>query len=288
MKFDPHECAAARRLLEWSLDEDHARDDVTSRLAVPADAYGRFVVRNRSAGVVAGIEAVGLTLELSSADATVSVVVEDGTSLAVPTVLATVEGRRRDVLAAERTFLNLIGALGGTASLTRRFVDAAGPGCTILDTRKTWPGYRALQKYAVRCGGGRNHRPHLAGGVLLKDNHRQYGLDLPELVRRGRAEHGALEIVVEVDGLDELDAALGLDVDRVLLDNFAPDAVAEARRRRDARAPSVGLEVSGGVDLGTVGDLAAAGADFASVGALTHSAPVFDVGLDEDGAEDTP
>jgi nicotinate-nucleotide pyrophosphorylase (carboxylating) len=135
MKFDLHERAAARRLLEWSLDEDHARDDVTSRLAVPADARGRFVVRNRAAGVLAGIEVVELTLELSGADATVSVVVEDGTRLAVPTVLATVEGRRRDVLAAERTFLNLIGVLGGTATFTRRFVDAAGPDCTILDTR---------------------------------------------------------------------------------------------------------------------------------------------------------
>lgn len=286
MRFDSEARDAAVRLLEWSLHEDRARYDVTSLLAVPDDARGRFVVRNRAAGVVAGIEAVALTLELLGADASASVVVEDGTSLAVPTALATVEGRRLDVLATERTFLNLIGVLSGTATLTRRFVDAAGPGCTILDTRKTWPGYRTLQKYAVRCGGGRNHRPHLAGGILLKDNHRQYGLDLPALVRRARAGHGGLEIVVEVDGLDELDEALGLDVDRVLLDNFDPDGLAEARRLRDARAPSIALEVSGGVDLTTVGALAAAGADYASVGALTHSAAVFDVGLDELAAED--
>ena len=281
MIFDEEERAAARRLIQWSLDEDHARDDVTSRLAVPPTARGRFAVRNREPGVLAGIEAVGLTLEELGADATVEVGVTDGTRVDVPTVLATVEGRRRDVLAAERTFLNLVGVLGGTATSTRSFVDAAGPTCTILDTRKTWPGYRALQKYAVRCGGGRNHRPHLAGGVLLKDNHRQHGLDLPELVANARAEYGALEIVVEVDSFDQLDVALGLDVDRVLLDNFDAEMVHQARVRRDERGSKVGLEVSGGVDLDTVGALARAGAEFASVGALTHSARVWDAGLDE-------
>lgn len=281
MIFDEAVDAAARRVLQWSIDEDHARDDVTSRLAVPADARGRFAVVNRPAGVVAGLQAIPLTLELLGADATCALLVEDGHVCEAHTELAVVEGRRRDVLAAERTFLNLIGALGGTATLTRRYVEAAGPDCTILDTRKTWPGYRELQKYAVRCGGGRNHRPHLAGGVLLKDNHRQSGLDLDELARRARAEHPDLEIVVEVDSLEQFERALDLDVDRILLDNFDPARVRTAREGRDARGVSIGLEVSGGVDLETVGPLAAAGAEFASIGALTHSAPVWDVGLDE-------
>lgn len=281
MTFDEAVEAAARRVLEWSLEEDHARDDVTSRLAIPDDARGRFVVRNRKPGVVAGLQAVPITLELLGADVTCTLEVEDGTRVTEPTALATLEGRHRDVLAAERTFLNLIGVLGGTATLTRRFVDAAGPHCTVLDTRKTWPGYRELQKYAVRCGGGKNHRPHLAGGVLLKDNHRRDGLDLDELVRRARAEHGRLEVVIEVDSLEQLDRALALDVDRVLLDNFGPKQVNEARAMRDVRAVPIGLEVSGGVDLDTIGPLAAAGAEFASIGALTHSAPVWDVGLDD-------
>lgn len=281
MIFDEAVETAARRVLTWSLDEDHARDDVTSRLAIPEDARGRFEVRNRNPGVVAGLQSVPITLELLGADAQCTLHVEDGTRCVEPTVLATVEGRHRDLLAAERTFLNLIGILGGTATMTRRFVDAAGPDCTVLDTRKTWPGYRELQKYAVRCGGGRNHRPHLAGGVLLKDNHRRAGLDLDELVRRARAEHGRLEVVVEVDSLEQLDRALDLDIDRVLLDNFGPKQVREARALRDVRAVPVGLEVSGGVDLDTIGPLAAAGAEFASIGALTHSAPVWDVGLDD-------
>lgn len=281
MRFDDAARDAARRLIEWSLEEDHARDDVTSRLAVPADARGKFAVRNRAQGTVAGLEAIEITLDVLAADARVEVGVVDGTRCPEPLVLATVEGRRRDVLAAERTFLNLIGVLSGTATLTRRFADAAGETCTILDTRKTWPGYRALQKYAVRCGGGKNHRPHLAGGILLKDNHRGDALDLATMVERARAEHPNLELVVEVDSLEQFDHVLALDVDRVLLDNFDAEAVRVARTRRDARDVKIGLEVSGGVDLDTVGDLARAGAEFASVGALTHSAPVWDVGLDE-------
>ena len=282
-RLDPQEREALERLVDLALEEDHAREDVTSALCVPADARGRFEVRNRAPGVPAGLEAVALTLERLGADVSVETRVEDGTPCERPTVLAVLDGRRRDVLAAERTFLNLLGVLGGTATLTRRFVDAAGPHCRILDTRKTWPGYRLLQKYAVRCGGGMNHRPHLAGGVLLKDNHRHTALDLEALVARARQEHPGLPVVVEVDDLEQLERALTLAPDRVLLDNFPADRVALARERRDAAAPAVGLEVSGGVDLDSVGPLAAAGADFASVGALTHSAPVWDVGLDEVG-----
>lgn len=275
------ERAALEHLVDLSLAEDHARDDVTSRLSVPAADRGAFVVCNRRPGVVAALEAVAITFARLGADAVVEERVDDGTFCAGPSVLVAIEGRRRDVLAAERTFLNLLGVLGGTATLTRRYVDAAGDRCQVLDTRKTWPGYRLLQKYAVRCGGGVNHRPHLAGGILLKDNHRHPGLDLAALVTHARAEHPDLPLVVEVDDLDQFERALAWPVDRILLDNFDADQVCEAVRRRDARASSIRLEVSGGVDLTTIGALAAAGADYASVGALTHSAPVWDVGLDE-------
>lgn len=279
-RFDDAERADARRLIRWGLEEDHARDDITSRLAVPASERARFVVRNRKPGVVAGIESIKLTLQELEADAQVVVATDDGVFCAEPTVLARVEGLRRDLLAAERTFLNLVGVLGGTASLTRRFVEAAGPTCAVMDTRKTWPGYRLLQKYAVRCGGGRNHRFHLADGVLLKDNHRHQGLGLPDLVAGARAKHRGVPVVIEVDDLEQLDLALPLQPDRVLLDNFDAAQVAEARRHRDRHGPGVGIEVSGGVDLLAVRALAEAGADCVSVGALTHSAPVWDVGLD--------
>lgn len=288
LQLDPAERAALLHLIDLSLEEDHAREDVTSALSIPASAQGRFLVRTRSWGVPAGLEAIHLTLDRLDASASVQRAVRDGTVQPAGAVLASIEGPRRAVLAAERTFLNLVGVLSGTATLTRRFVDAARSDagvCRILDTRKTWPGYRLLQKYAVRCGGGENHRPHLAGGILLKDNHRHPGLDLPLLVQRARSQHPRLPVVVEVDTFEQLDVALRLSVDRILLDNFDADAVREAVRRRDVLGVVVGLEVSGGVTLASIAGFAAAGADFASVGALTHSAGVWDVGLDENDEE---
>lgn len=283
--LDDAERAALVHLVELSLEEDHARDDVTSRLSIPPEDRARFVLRNRARGVPAALEAVGITLRTLGSDAQVHRMVDDGTVCEPGRDLVSIEGRRRDVLAAERTFLNCVGVLSGTATITRRFVEAAGAHCRILDTRKTWPGYRLLQKYAVRCGGGLNHRPHLAGGILLKDNHRHARLDLAELCKRARAEHPSLPLVVEVDTLEQLDLALGLPLDRILLDNFDVAMVEEAVRRRDARRVRIGLEVSGGVNLATIAAFAAAGADFASVGALTHSAGVWDVGLDESNGE---
>jgi nicotinate-nucleotide pyrophosphorylase (carboxylating) len=268
-------------LVRMGLEEDRAREDLTSALAIDADARGRFEVRNRQPGVPAGLRAISVTLAELGCNATTELLVEDGTWCETGTLLARIEGPHRGILAAERTFLNLIGLLSGTATATRALVDAVGEDCTILDTRKTIPGYRLLQKYAVRCGGGRNHRMHLADGFLLKDNHRTSGLDLPTLVERARRVRDDVDIVVEVDDLEQLRAALALDVDRVLLDNFTPEMIAAARAERDERGVDIGLEVSGRVGLERAATLASAGAEFLSVGALTHSAPVWDVGLDE-------
>ena len=162
---------ALRSLLCAALEEDHAREDLTSALAISGSATGVFEVRNREPGVLAGLDAVGITLAELESGATVEPVAADGDWCEAGTLLARLSGPHRPILAAERTFLNLLGALSGTATLTRAFVEAVSDSCTILDTRKTLPGYRLLQKYAVRCGGGQNHRMHLADGFLLKDNH---------------------------------------------------------------------------------------------------------------------
>lgn len=281
MQLTEVEFAQLGSLVRMALDEDHARKDLTSALAIDEEATGRFEVRNRQAGVPSGLQAIGVTLAELGATATCALQIEDGTWCEAGTVLATIEGPHRAILSAERTFLNLIGLLSGTATLTRAFVDAVGDGCTILDTRKTVPGYRLLQKYAVRCGGGQNHRMHLADGFLLKDNHRTGALDLATLVNRARRTREDVDIVVEVDNLEQLAVALPLDIDRVLLDNFTPEQIAAARGARDAAGVKVGLEVSGRVNFERARVLAEAGAEFLSVGALTHSAPVWDVGLDE-------
>jgi len=281
MQCAEHELVAMQALIGAALEEDHAREDLTSALAIEAGASGTFVVSNRQPGIPAGLQAIAITLAAGDSPASVELHVADGDACAAGSTLARISGPRRGIISAERSFLNLIGALSGTATLTRSFVDAVGAGCTILDTRKTLPGYRLLQKYAVRCGGGRNHRMHLADGFLLKDNHRHADLDMPGLVSRARGERPDVQIVVEVDDLEQLEAVLGLDIDRVLLDNFEPAMITRARQRRDELHSRVGLEVSGRVSLERAPVLAAAGAEFLSIGALTHSAGVWDVGLDE-------
>ena len=281
MKLSGPESHAMRQLVRLALEEDRAREDLTSALAVDESARGVFVVRNREPGVPAGLEAIAVTLSELEVPVEVELLREDGDFCPTGGELAGLRGPHRAILSAERTFLNFLGVLSGTATLTRAFVEAAGEGCTILDTRKTWPGYRLLQKYAVRCGGGRNHRMHLADGFLLKDNHRHAGLELADLVTRARRMRPDVGLVVEVDDLAQFEVVLELPVDRVLLDNFSPEMIRAARRVRDNSGASVGLEVSGRVGLDRAAELAAAGAEFLSIGALTHSAPVWDVGLDE-------
>lgn len=286
--FTPAEVDACRGLAVLALQEDlgPACVDLTSQAVIPADLTGRAAFVARTSGVLAGVPA--LAIVAAAVDVTLDPLVEDGADLRAGTRIAVITGKFRSLLAAERTALNFVQHLSGVATLTRRYVDAvAGLPAQILDTRKTLPGWRLLQKYAVRCGGGRNHRLGLFDGILIKDNHLARLADrgvpaVAESVRaaRARADLPSAAVELEVDTLDQLDEALAARPDIILLDNMAPDALREAVRRRDAVAPGVRLEASGGVTLQTVRAIAESGVDRVSVGALTHSAPALDIGLD--------
>ena len=271
-------------VVRMALAEDLGRaGDVTAAL-IPADARMTAVFAARREGRVAGLACARLALHALDPGARFEVLVGDGADVAAGGVIARVEGEARAILSAERTALNLMGRLSGIATLTRAFVRAVeGSGAAILDTRKTTPGLRALEKLAVRCGGGVNHRFGLDDAILIKDNHVAACGGVDAALTRARAFAGWLTpIEVEVDGLHQLDAALAHAPAVVMLDNFALPDLAEAVRRRDAAGLKgrVRLEASGGVTLETVAAISATGIDGVSVGALTHSAPVLDIGLD--------
>jgi nicotinate-nucleotide pyrophosphorylase (carboxylating) len=280
----------ALNLIDLALAEDllPARDDLTSRLTIPESATGsaRFVAR--SAGVLAGEPVLRLLADRFGLQVGPEPTLRDGDRLEPGSVIAGVEGPMRQLLAMERTALNFLQRLSGVATMTARFVaEVAGTKAVILDTRKTTPGWRALEKYAVRCGGGTNHRIGLYDAVLIKDNHLAWLAaekdPIGRAVAAARARSAADTVVeIEVDSLEQLDRALACGPDIVLLDNLGPGALAEAVRRRDATAPGILLEASGGVTLSTVSALAQAGVDRISVGALTHSAPALDIALDFD------
>jgi nicotinate-nucleotide pyrophosphorylase (carboxylating) len=263
-----------------ALAEDLGRaGDVTSQACVPADARLRAVFVSRKAGVVSGLACARLAIAELDPSADFKSAVEDGTRVGPGGKLARVDANARALLAAERTGLNLLGRLSGIATLTRAYVDAVeGSGAAIVDTRKTTPGLRALEKYAVRCGGGVNHRFGLDDAILIKDNHIAACGSVGEAVRRAKAAAGHLmKVEVEIDGLGQLEEALKYGPDVVMLDNFSLADLAEAVRRAAGRAV---LEASGGVSLETVRAIAETGVDVISVGALTHSASVLDIGLD--------
>lgn len=276
---------AMETVVRLALAEDLGRaGDVTAQACVPPDARLTAVFRARKPGVAAGLAAARLALRALDSDAEVDEPVRDGDVFDAGATLVQVSANARAVLAAERTALNLMGRLCGVATLTRAYVDAvAGTGARIADTRKTTPGLRALEKQAVALGGGINHRFGLDDAILIKDNHVALcGGDATEAVRRARAASGHLmKVEVEVDRLEQLRAVLamtdGEGPDVVMLDNFTLEdlrtAVAETAGR-------VVLEASGGVTLQTVRAIAETGVDVISVGALTHSAPSLDVGLD--------
>ncbi len=282
----------AQRVVHASLGEDLGeRGDLTSTLVMRCrgkDAGAmRAAVVAREDGVLAGVRTAAIVA--AAVGATWEPTLDDGSPLSRGSVVGRLHGPSVGVLAGERTLLNLLGVLCGTATTTRRFVDlVAGTRACICDTRKTLPGLRRLQKFAVGCGGGTPHRMGLHDAVLVKDNHLA-GLDpagIADLARRLSPEARAADaafIEVEVDGLDQLDALLdlpALTIDMVLLDNFDPAMLREAVARRDARAPGLLLEASGGVRLDTVATIAATGVDRISVGALTHSVRSLDLGLD--------
>ena len=268
---------------------DPARD-ITSELATGSTEAMRALLVARAPGVVAGLEVIPALIETFGARTRLERVARDGEAAPAGAVLARLDGAARDILALERTMLNIVGRLSGVATRTAAFVRAAGSRVRLLDTRKTTPGLRHLEKYAVRCGGGWCHRVGLHDAVLVKDNHLasvalgDLGARVETIARRARASKPRPRFVeVEVDGLEQLDALLGLApgvLDVILLDNFPPTALREAAARRDARAPGVLLEASGGVTLETVGEIGATGVDRISVGSLTHGAAWLDVALD--------
>jgi nicotinate-nucleotide pyrophosphorylase (carboxylating) len=282
---------AERRNLEALLPLALAEDlgevgDITSTATVPSQARGAALLVARSPGVLAGVPVAERLAAEFEIRAHWRALRADGDRLEAGTVVARLAGPMRSLLSMERILLNFLQRLSGIATLTARFVEAAaGTRAAILDTRKTTPGWRALEKYAVRCGGGRNHRFGLYDAVLIKDNHLAWlqaaGLDIAAAVATARANAPAGTVIeVEVDTLAQLDVALGCAPDIVLVDNLGPDGLAEAVRRRDAVAPAVLLEASGGVNLATVAALSATGVDRISVGALTHSAPALDLAMD--------
>jgi nicotinate-nucleotide pyrophosphorylase (carboxylating) len=286
MNFTAAESNACRRLVAWALDEDlGGLNDVTSEAIIPEDQTGRAALVSRAPGVLAGLPAVPLVVAAVAPDLTFEALTEDGQPLSPGQRIATLSGPLRSLLTMERTALNFLQHLSGIATLTRRFVDAvAGLNCRILDTRKTLPGWRLLAKYAVRCGGGHNHRTGLYDGVLIKDNHLAALAGKPqaltEAIRAARRHASTVPLEVEVDTLEQLDEALAARPDMVLLDNMTLNQLREAVRRRNASASGVLLEASGGVTLETVRAIAETGVDRISVGALTHSAPALDIALD--------
>ena len=287
MNFTPAELAAFDRLLALALDEDLGTNgDLTSRALIPPDRIGAAVLVARTLGVIAGLPAAQRTFARIDSSLSFEQQIDDGSAVQHGTRLATIRGRMAAILIAERTALNFLQRLSGVATQTRRHVDlVAGLPVQLLDTRKTTPGWRLLEKYAVRCGGGHNHRMGLGDGVLIKDNHLAAlgpGLDsVAEAVRRARTQYGTkYSLEVEVDNLDQLDRALAEKPDIVLLDNMPLADLREAVRRRNAVAPGVLLEASGGVNLQTVRGIAETGVDRISVGALTHSAIALDIALD--------
>ncbi|MBV8065108.1 MAG: carboxylating nicotinate-nucleotide diphosphorylase [Actinobacteria bacterium] len=264
------------RVVAAALAEDVGDGDRTTAALVPADAHARAQLLLEEPGVVCGVRVAAAVFRAVDPNVRVEALVDDGDAVTdVPAVLATVEGPARAVLTGERVALNLLGRLCGIASLTRRYVELVdGTGATILDTRKTTPGLRSLEKYAVRCGGGANHRAGLYDAVLVKENHLRIAGGIPAAVA---ALNGARDVEIEAETAEQVQEALDAGVGRILLDNMSPEQVAGAVGLVAGRAH---LEASGGVSLGTVRAYAETGVDFISVGALTHGARSLHVSLE--------
>lgn len=267
-------------VVRHALEEDLGRaGDLTGAACIPTGARLKAVFAARKAGRIAGLDCARIALRLLDPAATLNLILADGADAQAGAVLAEVEGDARAVLSAERVALNLLQRLSGVATLTRAYVSAVeGTRARIVDTRKTTPGLRALEKYAVRCGGGVNHRLGLDDAILIKDNHVAVCGGVGPALDRARAAAGHLvKIELEVDSLAQLEEALPYAPDVIMLDNFSLEDLRQAVALTDRR---VVLEASGGVSLDTVRAIAETGVDVISVGALTHSAPALDIGLD--------
>ncbi|WP_409560661.1 carboxylating nicotinate-nucleotide diphosphorylase [Hyphomicrobium sp. MC8b] len=253
--------------------------DITTNATVRADARADALLVARTPGVVAGIALAEAAFRELDPDCSFEVDIDDGASIVADDTVARISGNARAILTAERVALNFMGRMCGIATLTRRYVEAtAGTKAKIVDTRKTTPGLRVFEKYAVRCGGGHNHRFGLFDAILIKDNHIVAAGGVAEAIKAARDAAGHMtKIEVEVDTLEQLDVVMREKVDCVLLDNMTPQGLRAAVATVAGRCLT---EASGGVNLDTVKEIAASGVDLISVGALTHSAPVLDLGLD--------
>lgn len=282
MRPEPLADSTIVALVSAALDEDHADDDVTTLAVVPAglEGVGRLVAREP--GVLAGLDVAAVAFRQVDVRVRLSPRRHDGDRFEAGAILAEVDGPVRAILQAERVALNFLQRLSGIATLTRRYVDAIeGTDAVILDTRKTTPGLRDAEKYAVRCGGGTNHRRDLEAMAMIKDNHREAiaraGQTLAEAVAAVRKRTPGVPVEIEIDQLDQLEAALAASPEWVLLDNMSLDDMREAVARTATRAR---LEASGGITIETVRAVAETGVDAISIGALTHSAPSLDISLD--------
>lgn len=261
------------------LAEDLGRGgDVTSAATIDRDARFSATMNCREPIVVAGLEIAAAFFGATDADVQLEMPVSDGEQVAAGTVLMRLSGNARAMLTAERSALNTLQHLSGIATLTRRYVESiAGTGATLLDTRKTLPGLRVLDKYAARMGGAHNHRMRLDDGVLIKDNHVAVNGGVAEAVRRARAANTGLQIQVEVDRVEQIEPALAAGAERLLLDNMPPAVLRDAVALVGGRVPT---EASGGVNLNTIRSIAETGVTYISVGRITQSAPAVDIGLD--------
>ncbi len=269
-------------LVAAALAEDLGAGDVTTDATVPADARARARIVQKQPGVVFGLDAAAEAFRQTGAGGLDKLIVEGTWTEQVPRQVALLAGPARALLAGERVALNLLGHLSGVATLTARFVEAARAGggrAVVLDTRKTTPLLRRLEKAAVRAGGGQNHRMGLDDAILIKENHIALAGGLADAVARARNAHPGLPVEVECRNPAEVDAALAAGADRLLLDNMDLDGLRAAVAARDRAGSTATLEASGGVGLDTIGAISATGVDFVSVGALTHSAPALDLSM---------
>ncbi|MFC5131063.1 carboxylating nicotinate-nucleotide diphosphorylase [Paeniglutamicibacter kerguelensis] len=273
---------AINQIVLAALAEDNPRGDLTGNVLIPADAQATASVIAREPGTCAGLDTFIAAMKLTDPALELTPALADGDEFNTGDTLITVTGPARGLLAGERVGLNLLQRMSGIATATRAYVRAAaGTGARIVDTRKTTPGLRILERYAVRCGGGHNHRDNLSDAVMAKDNHLALlgtGADLTDALRAARAQLGhTVHFEVEIDSLDQLDAVLAAGVDTIMLDNFSLADLAEGVRRINGAAL---VEASGNVTLDTVAAIAATGVDVISSGALTHSVRALDLGLD--------
>jgi nicotinate-nucleotide pyrophosphorylase (carboxylating) len=275
--FAPLDPALYREIVRRALAEDLGWGDVTTEATVSPEQRARGIILAKSTCILAGIQVAEEVFRQLDPAITFHIRRQDSERCASGDVIAEARGSAAAMLTAERTALNLVQRMSGIATLTRSFVDAAAGSITVLDTRKTTPTLRALEKYAVRAGGGTNHRSGLDDGILIKDNHIRLAGGVEEAVRRMKKAGQEMPIEVEAQSLDQVDQAIAARADVILVDNLSLEQIREAVRRVRGRAK---VEVSGGVTLERMSGLSTTGADYVSVGALTHSAPAADISFE--------